>query len=90
MRACEQMGSENLNRFYNFFKMHAGQPPDAEVLLTMKGIKRKVYPHQLYAAFWMLWTERQGHGGGILGDEPGLGKVSQTDCLCVLIAVSNW
>ena len=74
-RACEQMTEENVTRFSNFLKIKT--PPPARRGIKIDGIKRALYLYQLFAAFYMLWTERQANGGGILGDEPGLGKVSR-------------
>lgn len=40
----------------------------------MNGVKTKLLPHQAEAVSWMVGMEAEGKGGGMLFDDPGLGK----------------
>lgn len=59
-------------RFYKLRGME-GQTPSREI--EIDGLNISLKPHQAFAAFYMLRSERRRHGG-FLADEMGLGKVS--------------
>lgn len=50
--------------------------------IKIKGLKRKFYAYQLYAAFYMLVNERGARRGVIEADRMGLGKVSSCFSFC--------
>jgi hypothetical protein len=45
--------------------------------IPIQGVTRRLYHHQLYAAFWLLVHERGPRRGAFLADSMGLGKVSK-------------
>ncbi|KAJ5111918.1 hypothetical protein NUU61_001548 [Penicillium alfredii] len=70
-------------RFYKLRGME-GQTPSREI--EIDGLNISLKPHQAFAAFYMLRSERRRHGG-FLADEMGLGKTITTLAVCVL---SRW
>jgi SNF2 family DNA or RNA helicase len=59
-----------------FYKLDGdfGKNPE-EHTIKIPGLRRKLKPHQAYAVYWMLKTEKR-LNGGYLADDMGLGKVS--------------
>lgn len=53
-------------------------------MISVKGLKRKLFPYQAYAVYWMLKKERTEAGGGFLADEQGLGKTTVSIVLCIV------
>jgi hypothetical protein len=87
-KMLEQMDPTKLQMAYQFFK-HDPNMNSIDVAHRIKqdGALRAYQQHQLVAIFFIMWVERHGTpeqvarqeaalGGGVLGDEPGFGKVS--------------
>lgn len=60
--------------------------PENTTCIEIQGYPVKFYPHQLYAAFYLLMSENRGRHGLNLSDDTGLGK-SLTTLLYTMLAV---
>ncbi|KAF7128806.1 hypothetical protein CNMCM5793_003715 [Aspergillus hiratsukae] len=58
----------------------------AEHKIGIPGLRRPLKPHQAFAVYWMLTTEKI-LNGGYLADDMGLGKTYTAIALCV---ISRW
>jgi hypothetical protein len=83
-KTLEQIDADLIKKAYQFFKHDENKTSiNIEDRIHQDGAVRSYQQHQAYAIFWMMWVERHGTpdqqgvalGGGILGDEPGFGKV---------------
>ena len=92
-RKLEQKDPERLNNAYQYYKHDpAKNTSSVEDRIHQDGARRPLQQHQMDAAYFMLHTERYGTkgqtdvplGGGILGDQPGFGKVRRTLILSYL------
>jgi hypothetical protein len=89
-KSLEQMDPDLLRMAYQFFK-HDGsnRSINVEDRVHQDEARRPYQQHQAYVIFWIMWSERgriggktpKSLGGGILGDEPGFGKVSLVSSL---------
>jgi len=79
---CQQMDPPRWAEFKKFFKLKDGEGEDPEKLLKIPGLSRALFPHQLYACWWMFITERGPTGGGYNADYMGMGKVSNHTQMC--------
>jgi hypothetical protein len=91
-QALEQVDPEMVQSAYSFFKHDPTKiSTSAEDRIHQDGALRPYQQHLAYAIFWLMWHERLGSkggpshlfGGGILGDEPGFGKVSLASPLLI-------
>lgn len=89
-KSLEQMDPDLLRMAYQFFKHdESNRSINVEDRVHQDGARRPYQQHQAYAIFWIMWSERgriggktpKSLGGGILGDEPGFGKVSLVSSL---------
>lgn len=73
---CGQLNKEIWREFQSFFMLPHGtiDGTDPRTTIPVMWMKRQPFPYQLFAAFWMLQTERGLEMGGFLSDEMGLGK----------------
>jgi hypothetical protein len=69
------MDTERWGQFQRFFKLKGKEGEDPEKPIKIAGLLRSVYPHQLYACWWMMLTGRSLVGGGYIADYMGMGKV---------------
>jgi hypothetical protein len=96
-KILEQMDENLIKKAYRFFKHDENKTSiNIEDRIHQDGAVRPYQQHQAYAIFLIMWFERHGTkeqgspplGGGILGDEPGFGKVSFASfLLCGLLFI---
>ncbi|RHZ45234.1 uncharacterized protein CDV56_103757 [Aspergillus thermomutatus] len=80
---CDQETWKACQRFY---KITGDYGEKATELIEIPGLSRPLKPHQAFAVYWMLTTERT-QNGGYLADDMGLGKTTTAIALCV---ISRW
>lgn len=75
--AIEQLTEERYAECCEFFRIDPATVQDPSVdRISIKGLKRRFFIHQIYAVYWALKHERLSHArGGFIADEMGLGKV---------------
>jgi SNF2 family DNA or RNA helicase len=54
---------------------------------VQRAMRRPLYRYQVQGAAWLAWSLAQGKGG-ILGDDPGLGKTAQA--IAAVVALQLW